>query len=126
MRSHFFVPRVSIEETTGPNWMKFCMRPPRGITRWIVEGFLEIRSRSPAMGYPWNPQGVPNLLKNFFPIFQRKFTEMRHWMSNSLIIVRISPLLNHFQRFRGLINDSVHISTNPRHSKMTQNDRIKD
>ena len=78
------------------------------------------------MGYPWNPLGVPNFWKNFFPIFQRKFTEMRHWMSNSLIIVRISPLLNHFQRFRGLINDSVHISANPRHCKMTQNDRIKD
>ena len=78
------------------------------------------------MGYPWNHPGGAKFFENFFPIFQKQFTEMRHWMSNSLIIVRISPLLNHFQRFRGLINDSVHISTNPRHSKMTQNDRIKD
>ena len=36
---------------TWPNWMKFSMGPPKGITRVITEGFLDIRSMGPDMGY---------------------------------------------------------------------------
>ena len=66
MRSSFFVPRPSIEGTTGPNWMKFCMGPPGGITRVTIEGFLDIRSRGPDMGYPRGPRREPKNLKFFF------------------------------------------------------------
>ena len=41
-----------MEETTGPNWLKFCMGLPRGVTRGFIEGFLEIRSGGPDVGYP--------------------------------------------------------------------------
>ena len=65
MRSHFFVRRPSIEETTGPNWPKFCMGHPRGVTRGFIEGFLEIRSGDPDLGYLGSPRGGPKILKFF-------------------------------------------------------------
>ena len=34
-----------------------------------MEGFLEIRSGGPDMGYPRGPEGGPKILKNFFLIF---------------------------------------------------------
>ena len=75
MRSHFFVPRPSIEETTRPNWLKFCMQPPLGITRGIIEGFFDIWSGGPDMGYPWDPRRGPKILKfyflDFFTFFDR-------------------------------------------------------
>ena len=45
------------------------MGPPRGVIRGIVEGFLEIRSGGPDMGYPWASGGGQIFWKNFFPIF---------------------------------------------------------
>ena len=57
MRSNFFVPIPSIEGSTGPNWMKFCMGPSKGISRVTIEGFFDIRSGGPDMGYPWGPRG---------------------------------------------------------------------
>ena len=65
MRSHFFVRRPSIEETTGPNWPKFCMGHPRVVTRGFIEGFLEIRSGDPDLGYLGSPRGGPKILKFF-------------------------------------------------------------
>ncbi len=65
MRSHFFVRRPSIEETTEPNWPKFCMGYPRGVTRGFIEGFLEIRSGDPDVGYLGSPRGGPKILKFF-------------------------------------------------------------
>ena len=61
MRSHFFVRRPSIEETTEPNWLKFCMGYPRGVTRGFIEGFLEIRSGDPDVGYLGSPRGGPKI-----------------------------------------------------------------
>ena len=69
MRSQFFVPRPSIEGSTGPNYMKFCMELSKGITRVTIEGFFDIRSRGPVMGYPWGPIGGPKILKIFFDFF---------------------------------------------------------
>ena len=45
-----FIPRISPEETTVPNCLKFCMVPSKGILRGIAEGFLEFRSWGPDMG----------------------------------------------------------------------------
>ena len=59
-----FIPRISPEETTVPNCLKFCMVPSKGILRGIAEGFLEIRSGGPDMGYPRIPGGGPKFLKN--------------------------------------------------------------
>ena len=95
MRSNFFVPRHSIEETTGPNWLKFCMGPPRGLTRWIVEGFFEIRSGGPDKGYPWSHRRGPKILKNFVPISYSFSTGIPYWMSKSHIIVKLNPSLVH-------------------------------
>ena len=69
MLFHFFVPQHSIEGTTGPNWLKFCMGPPRGLIRPFIEGFLEIRSGGLDMGYPRGLGEGPKISKNFFPIF---------------------------------------------------------
>ena len=69
MRSNFFVPIPSIEGSTGPNWMKFCMGPSKGISRVTIEGFFDIRSGGPDMGYPWGPRRGPDFLKKFFSIF---------------------------------------------------------
>ena len=55
-----------MEETTGPNWPKFCMGHPRGVTRGFIEGFLEIRSRGPDVGYLGSPRGRPKILKKIF------------------------------------------------------------
>ena len=76
MRSHFLEVRNSIEGTTGPNWLKFCMGPPRGVIRGIVEGFLEIRSGGPDMGYPWASGGAKFFGKFFFRFFHFFFMEM--------------------------------------------------
>ena len=66
MLCHFFVPHISPEGTTGPNWLKFGMGPPMGITRGFIEGFLEIQSGGPDMGYPRRPGGGPKILEIFF------------------------------------------------------------
>ena len=99
MRSHFFVPRPSIEETTRPNWLKFCMQPPLGITRGIIEGFFDIWSGGPDMGYPWDPRRGPKILKNFFSIFLLFLTEIVDRRSNSLVKVKINPPIDHFLCF---------------------------
>ena len=65
MRSHFLEVRKSIQGTTGQNWLKFCMGPPRGVIRGIVEGFLEIRSGGPDMGYPWGLRGGAKFFEKF-------------------------------------------------------------
>ena len=96
MLSSFFVPIISIEGTTGPIWLKFCMRPPRGITRWITEGFLDIRSGGPDMGYPRSPRGGPKILKICFPIFSSFSTGMGTLSSKSLVYVKISASFSHF------------------------------
>ena len=69
MLCHFFVPHISPEGTTGPNWLKFGMGPPMGITRGFIEGFLKIRSGGPDIGYPRGPGRGPKILKKFFPNF---------------------------------------------------------
>ena len=91
MRSHFFVRRPSIEETTGPNWPKFCMGHPRGVTRGFIEGFLEIRSRGPDVGYLGSPRGRPKILKIFFFELSFFFTGMGSRSFESLIYAKISP-----------------------------------
>ena len=40
MRSDFFVPRPTIEETAVPNWLKICMGLSRGMTRVIVDFWI--------------------------------------------------------------------------------------
>ena len=109
MRSSFCVPRYSIEGTTGPNWLKFCMRPPRGITRWITEGFLDIRSGGPDMGYPRSPRGGPKILKICFPIFSSFSTGMGTLSSKSLVYVKISASFNHFNVQGGVTRETVFI-----------------
>ena len=79
MRSQIFVPIPSLEETTGPNWMKFCMEPPEGIIRGITEGFLDIRSGGLDVGYPWGPRGRPKILKIFFLNFFSCFDKNRFY-----------------------------------------------
>ena len=69
MRSHICVHRHSIEETTGPNGLKFCMEPPRAVTQGFIEGFLEIRSGGLDMGYLGSPRGGPKNLEKIFPDF---------------------------------------------------------
>ena len=69
MRSPFFVPIPSIEGSTWPNWMKFCMGPPKGVTRVMTEGFLNIRSRGLDLGCSRGLGGGPKTLKNIFSIF---------------------------------------------------------
>ena len=69
MLCHFFVPHISPEGTTGPNWLKFGMGPPMGITRGFIEGFLKIRSGGPDIGYPRGPGKGPKILKKFFSEF---------------------------------------------------------
>ena len=69
MLCHFFVPHISPEGTTGPNWLKFGMGPLMGITRGFIEGFLEIRSGGPNMGYPRKPRRGQKILKKFFSNF---------------------------------------------------------
>ena len=70
MLSHFFVPHISPEGTTKPNWLIFGMGPPMGITRGFIEGFLEIRSGGPDIGYPRGPGGrAKNLEKFVFDFF---------------------------------------------------------
>ena len=96
MLSHFFVPHISPEGTTGPNGLKFGMGPPMGITRGFIEGFLEIRSGGPDMGYPRGPGGGPKILKNFFSIFLFISTGMGSESFNSLVNAKISPSFNHF------------------------------
>ena len=99
MRSHFLEVRNSIQGTTGQNWLKFCMGPPRGVIWGIVEGFLEIRSGGPDMGYPWGLRGGPNFLKNFFSIFSFFSAGMDFWRSKSLIKVKTNPSFDHFESF---------------------------
>ena len=99
MRSHFFVPRPSIEETTGPNWMKFCMEHPRGIIRGITEGFLDIQSGGQDIQYPWGPKGRPKILKFLLLIFFTFLTVMGFWRSKSLVKVIIGPSYHHFEWF---------------------------
>ena len=65
MRSYFFVPIPSIEETTGPNWLKFGMGPPWEIIRVITEGFFDILFGGQDMGYPGDPRVGPKILENF-------------------------------------------------------------
>ena len=85
MLSHFFIPRPSLGQTTGPNWLKFCTESSQGILRGIVEGFFEIRSGGLAMGYPQGSPGGSKILKNFFSIFSIFLTEMGSLMSKSHI-----------------------------------------
>ena len=92
----FFVPHISSEETTGPNWLKFGMGPPMGITRGFIEGFLEIRSGGPDMGYPRRPGGGPKILKKLFSTFSFISTGMGSESFNSLVYAKISPSFNHF------------------------------
>ena len=66
MLCSFFVPTPSIWGSTGPNWMKFCMGPPKGITRVITEGFLDIRSMGPDMGYPLGAVRGAKIFEIFF------------------------------------------------------------
>ena len=69
MLCHFFVPHISPEGTTGPNWLKFGMGPPMGITRGFIEGFLKIRSGGPDIGYPRGPGKGLKIFKKFFSEF---------------------------------------------------------
>ena len=73
MISWFCVPQPSLEGTTGPNWLKFCMGPPRGWTRGLTEGFLEIRSGGLDMGYPrglvWGAKNFEIFFLHFFHLF---------------------------------------------------------
>ena len=99
MRSHFFVPIPSIEASTGPNWMKFCMGPPKGITRVITEGFLDIRSMGPDMGYPLGAGRGAKNFENLFSIFLFFSTGMAFRRSKSLVKVIIGPSCGHFGLF---------------------------
>ncbi len=96
MLCHFFVPHISPEGTTGPNWLKSGMGLPMGITRGFIEGFLEIRSGCPDMGYPRGPGGGPKILKNLFSIFSFISTGMGSECFDSLVHAQISPSFNHF------------------------------
>ena len=87
MRSNFFVPIPSIEGSTGPNWMKFCMGPSKGISRVTIEGFFDIRSGGPDMGYPWGPRGAKFFEKNFFDFF--------HFFQHELLL----KCLNHSYKY---------------------------
>ena len=96
MLSYFFVPHISPEGSTGPNWLKFGVGPPMGITRGFIEGFLEIRSGSPDMGYPRGPGGGPKILEKFFLIFLFISPGMGSQSFNSFVYAKISPSFNHF------------------------------
>ena len=85
-----------MEETTGPNWLKFCMGHPRGVTRGFIEGFLEIRSGGPDMGYPRKTGEGPKILKIFFFTFSFISIGMGSESFNSLVYAKISPSFNHF------------------------------
>ena len=48
----FFVPIPSPDQSTRPDWLKFCMVPYLVILRGLVEGFFRFRSGGLEMGYP--------------------------------------------------------------------------
>ena len=86
----FFVPQPSKEGTTGPNWLKFYVGPPRGWTRDLTG--LEIRSGVP-MGSRVGAEYFENSI--FFIFF---LMGIGIWSSNSksLVYVNISSSFNHF------------------------------
>ena len=122
MRSHIFVPIPSIEETTGPNRMKFCMEPPEGITQGITEGFLDIRPGGLDVGYPWAPGGGQKFWKKFSPIFLLFLLEIVFIRSNSLVkwklIFRWAILNDYGARLvaRVHIPDNLCLIKHPKHS----------
>ena len=67
-----------------------------GITRGFIEGFLEIRSGGPDMGYPRGPGGGPKIFIDFLSIFLFISTGMGSESFNSLVYAKISPSCNHF------------------------------
>ena len=97
MRSHIFVPIPSIEETTGPNRMKFCMEPPEGITQGITEGFLDIRPGGLDVGYPWGPRGRPKILKKIVSDFFTFFVRNRFYKVQFARKVKINLPMGHFE-----------------------------
>ena len=79
MLSSFFVLHYLIKGTTGPNWLKFCVRPPREITLWIPEVFLDIGSGGPIYGVPKESQKWG---QNFFSKFFYSF--LQEWVLEAL------------------------------------------
>ena len=106
MRSHFFVPIPSIEASTGPNWMKFCMGPPKGITRVITEGFLDIRTMGPDMGYPRNAGRGAKNSQNFFHFLSFFSSGMAFKMFKLLLKVIIKPPFDHFRCLNRFLRES--------------------
>ena len=75
------------------------MELSKGITRVTIEGFFDIRSRGPVMGYPWGPRGGPKILKFFFHFFSFFSTGIVLRRSKSLVKVLIGPSYGHFELF---------------------------
>ncbi len=61
-----------------------------GITRGLIEGFLEIRFGGPDMGYPRSPGREPKILKFFFFDFFI-LPGMGSQSFNLLVYAKISP-----------------------------------
>ena len=106
MLSSFFVPHYSIEGITGPNWLKFCVRRPRGITLWITDVFLDVGSGGPDIGYPRSPRDGA---KNMFQIFVFFSTGTGTRSSKSHVYVKISASFNPFNVQGGVTGERVFI-----------------